>query len=279
MKEKLKKRIFQIIEFNNDKDCLDRICNGVIVTLIFLNLIVLCLETVDSIGAKYQILFERFDCFSLGIFTIEYILGIWSCTVDKRFRHPIGGRVRYMLTPLALLDFIAIAPSYLPILFPELRAFRSIRLLRLLRILKLTRYSDALRSMLKVFVAKSEEIIIAFFMLFILLFIASSLIYFAEHEVQAEAFPDIPSSMWWGVTTLTTVGYGDVYPVAPLGKLVGALVAILGIGIFALPAGILASGFSEEIRAKQTRRRPKLVVVCPHCGKPLNEFPAHRSKQ
>lgn len=271
IKNTIKQQIFDVLEFDSESNLLNEIVNIFILTLIVLNLISFCLETVKSIWDKYQLFFEIFDYFSVLIFTVEYVLRVWSCTVDGRFSHAIWGRIRYIFTPLILIDLIAIIPYYLPLIFPNLIFVRVIRLLRFLRILKLSRYSDSLRTMLKVFVAKREELAITFFMVFILLFMASSLIYIAEHKVQPEVFASIPASMWWGVTTLTTVGYGDVYPVTPLGKLLGAMVAILGIGIFALPAGILASGFSEEMQSQRIRRRQKSQIICPHCGKAIHK--------
>ena len=110
--------------------------------------------------------------------------------------------------------------------------------------------------------AKKEELLISVFVMVILLVFCSSLMYIIENEAQPEAFPSIPSAMWWGVTTLTTVSYGDVYPITILGKFLGAIIALLGIGMFALPTGILASGFAEEIQKKG-----KEMIICPHCGK------------
>lgn len=176
------------------------------------------------------------------------------------------GKDRYILTPLALVDLVAILPFYVPMLVHlDLRTVRAIRLLRVFRLFKMGRYSESVRTLGRVFRAKKEELIVTTFMVFLLLEVASTLIFFAENEAQPEAFSSVPAAMWWGVTTLTTVGYGDVYPITLLGKVLGAIVAILGIGMFALPAGILGSGFVEEIQ--RTRRT---VRLCPHCGQPID---------
>ena len=118
-----------------------------------------------------------------------------------------------------------------------------------------------------VFRTKREDLILTVFIISILLIVASSFIYFAENAVQPAAFSSIPQSMWWGMATLTTVGYGDVYPITPIGKILGAIVSLLGIGMFALPTGILSSGFTEEIQKR--RNGPQ---ICPHCGKAIKPW-------
>ena len=165
---------------------------------------------------------------------------------------------------MALVDLAAILPFYLPmVLMLDLRFVRAIRLMRLFRLFKMGRYSQSLKMIINVFRAKKPELMISLAVLSILLIFASSLMYYCEHEAQPDNFSSIPAAMWWGVSTLTTVGYGDIYPVTHIGRFMGAIISILGIGIFALPAGILASGMIDEM---QKEKEPS---VCPHCGKPL----------
>jgi len=273
MSQKLKKRISEILEVATPGDQLSRIFDIFIITLISLNIIAVILETVESLSSKYMPFFRNFEIFSVVIFTIEYISRIWSCTVNAKFKNPVLGRIRFALTPLLIVDLLAILPFYLRMIIPmiipfDLRFLRAFRLMRILRMFKIGRYSESLRMFGRVLKAKKEELLIAVFMILILLIISSSLMYFVENEAQPQTFSSIPDAMWWGVTTLTTVGYGDVYPVTPVGKFLGAIIAILGIGIFALPTGILASGFVEEIQKRRTKR-----IICPHCGKDINEPP------
>jgi len=258
----LKVRIFGILE-HGDED--SKYFDPFIMSLIILNVIAVILETVSWIYSRYAPVFHAFDVFSVGVFSVEYILRVWSCNVDKRFKSPLWGRRQFMVTPLALIDLWAILPFYLPMIFPELRFLRAIRLFRLFRMLKMARYSESLRVMANVLNLKKEEIGMIFFTMMILLVIFSSMMYEAEHAAQPDIFSSIPDAMWWGIVTLTTVGYGDVYPVTPIGKLIGAVVVILGIGLFALPAGILAAGFAEEIQ------RSKKSIICPHCGRRIDE--------
>lgn len=241
-----------------------------IMGLILLNVAAVVLETVDAIYFTYDRFFQAFEVFSLGIFSVEYLLRVWSCTEDPRFKDPIGGRLRYMLTPIALIDLMVVLPFYLPFLLSDLRFMRALRLFRLFRVLKLVRYSESLQTFMDVLKLKKEELLLMFFAIMILLVISSSLIYKAEHDVQPEAFASIPAAMWWSIVTLTTVGYGDVYPVTNWGRFLGSIVVILGIGLFALPTGVLASGFAEVLARRKEEKRVQ-GMRCPHCGEYIDD--------
>jgi len=235
--------------------------------LIIVNVLVVILETVSSIHTQYLIEFRFIDDFSIIVFTIEYILRIWTCTLHKKYQNPVTGRLRYASTPLAIVDLLAFLPFYLPVFIPiDLRMLRELRLLRLIRVLKLGRYSESIKLFEEVLVRKKEDIIVALGILLMVLVIVSSCMYYAEHEAQPVKFASIPQAMWWGIVTLATIGYGDTYPITPLGQVIGGLVIVIGIGVFALPTAILASGFIEVI---DYRKNQKDVVVCPHCGMPL----------
>jgi len=264
---RVRRRVFEILEAAMPDDLPSRVFDCFIMTLISLNVVAVMLETVESLYNRYYALFWGFEVFSIAVFTVEYALRLWACTADERFGHPVMGRLRFALTPLALVDLVAILPFYLPMFFSfDLRFIRALRLFRVFRTLKMGRYSEALKLVGDVLKETKEELLTTVFVITILLVITSTLMFFAEHEAQPQAFSNAFDAMWWGVVTLTTVGYGDVYPVTPWGKLLGAAVAILGIGMFALPAGILASGFAEELR-----KRRKKHVICPHCGKAIDE--------
>lgn len=274
MNQKVKKRIFEILEIASIGDLPSRIFDVFIMTLILLNVIAVILGTVERISSQYALFLRIFEVFSVAIFTVEYFLRLWSCTTDNRFENPIIGRIRFAVTPLALVDLMAILPFYLPMVIPfDLRFIRAVRLFRLFRLFKIGRYSQSLRTLGKVLKSKKEDLLITAFIVFILLVVASSLMYFVENKAQPEAFSNIPTAMWWGVITLTTVGYGDIFPVTMAGKILGSIISILGIGIFALPTGILASGFAEEIQKRRNRQR-----ICPHCGKEMGEVPETSSE-
>ena len=258
----LKKRVFGIL-VPGDKD--SKFFDPFIMSLIVLNVFAVVLETVDWLFALYAPIFHAFDLFSVAVFTIEYILRIWSCTVDPKFKGPLIGRLRFMITPFALVDLMAVLPFYLPFAFPELRFMRAFRLFRLFRILKLARYSESLQTFVDVLRLKKEELMIMFFAITILLVISSSLVYEAENEAQPEAFSSIPAAMWWGVVTLGTVGYGDMFPVTPMGKLIGSFVVILGIGLLPCPRAFSPPALPrfwprEKRRSKKSERRAPTAV-------------------
>lgn len=266
MGQQIKKRTYEILEKAADGDLASRIFDIFIMSLIFLNVIAVILETVKGIALHFMPLFQTFEIVSVVIFTIEYLLRLWSCTVYKKYKAPFRGRFRFALTPMAIVDLVAILPFYIPMLIPfDLRFVRVLRLMRMFRLFKMGRYSDSLKTLGNVLKRKKEELLITVFVVGILLVFISSLMYYVENEAQPEAFSSIPAAMWWGVATLTTVGYGDAYPITTLGKFLGAIIALLGIGMFALPAGILGGGFVEEMRKKQDKR-----TVCPHCGKEID---------
>ena len=263
----LKAKIFGMLE-PGDED--SKYFDPFIMALIVLNVAVVVLETVDWLNASYGRIFRAFDLFSVAVFTVEYILRAWVCTENPKFKTPFSGRLHYLITPMAIVDLMAILPFYLPFIFPELRFVRAIRLFRLFRILKMVRYSDALKTFAEVLNLKKEELGVTFFATLILLVISSSMVYEAENEAQPEAFANIPDAMWWGVVTLTTVGYGDIYPVTPIGKIIGSFVVVSGIGLFALPAGILASGFNEVLQRRKEKKRTRMI--CPHCHRYIGDY-------
>jgi len=257
-----KGKIYKILEPAYEGDLSSKAFDIFLIVVIFLNVLAVILESVESISIAYSGFFKIFSLFSVGFFSIEYALRLWSCTENKKFEKSVAGRFRYALTPLALIDFLVLVPFYLPIFFQmDLRFLRVLRLLRLFALFKLTRYSSSLKLLSTVIKEKKEELIVTFLVIIILLVLSSGIIYFLENENQPDAFSSIPAAMWWGVATMTTVGYGDIYPITAMGKLFGGFVAILGLGTFGLPAGIIAYGFIEEIQKKRTR-----PTSCPHCG-------------
>lgn len=266
---RLKKRAFEILEGKDPDDAAARMFQIFIMGLILINVLAIIFETVESIQAKLRTFFRILDLFSVAVFSLEYALRLWTCTLDKKYSAPFRGRLRFALTPLALIDLLAVLPFYLPMLLPfDLKFIRVIRLFRFFRLFKMARYSRAFSTIGNVFRAKKEELGITIFVVAVLLVLASSLMFFIEHPIQPRVFSSIPASMWWGVATLTTIGYGDVYPVTPLGKFLGAFIAFLGIGVFALPTGILASGFAEELKRQEAKKKERgKIRKCPHCGK------------
>jgi voltage-gated potassium channel len=235
-----------------------------LLALIFLNVVAVIAGSVDAVEHRFGGLLHAFELISVVIFAVEYVARLWSCSAAPQYGGGWRGRLRFALTPMAIIDLLAIAPAVVPLFAAvDLRVLRMLRLLRVLRIAKLVRYVESLALFRRVLASKREELIVTSVIWLFLVVMSSTVMYFAEHEAQPNVFPDIPTTMWWAVMTLTTIGYGDVVPQTGAGRLITALVAILGIGLFALPTAILGSAFVEAVQA---RKQPR---TCPHCGKPL----------
>lgn len=222
-----------------------KILEIVLIILITLNVTAVIFETVDAFYQNWKSFFNIFEAFSLSVFILEYVLRLWVAPEDPDFE----SRWKWMCSPIAIIDLLAILPAMLYMIIPvDLRILRTFRLLRLL---KLTRYSPALKMLLDVFEEESGAFFAGFFILILMLIFAASGAWLAEHKVQPEAFGSIPAAMWWAVATLTTVGYGDVTPITVAGKVFGAIITIVGIGMAALPAGIIASGLNDQIHRRK----------------------------
>ncbi len=230
---------------------LSRAVDGFLITLIILNVLAVILESVPDVETRFGSWFSWFEIISVLIFSAEYLARIWS-TVERdeeTMHHPWRTRFGYVLGPLALADLLAILPFYLGGLVNA--DLRMLRALRLLRVLKLSRYSTSISLLLDALRAEARSISAAVFVLSLLLLVAASFTYLAENRVQPDKFGTIPDALWWAVITMTTVGFGDVVPITPLGKLIGGVIAIIGIGMVALPAGLLAAAFSEELHERE----------------------------
>ena len=248
----VRRQVYELIEIGL-KPGFSRMVDYGLIGLITLNVLAVVLESVSEIGTRFHHELNAFEVFSVLVFTIEYLARVWCTVEDRRAKDhgPITGRIRFMLTPMALIDLAVILPFYIGFLAGvDLRAFR---VFRLFRVFKLVRYSPTMSLLLEVLKDEARAIIASLFVLVFLVVLSASLIYFAEHAVQPKAFSSIPASMWWAIVTMTTVGYGDVVPVTVAGKLLGAIIGIIGIGMVALPAGFLAAGFGEALH----RRREK----------------------
>jgi len=260
----VKKRVYEILEgYSSDRPT--EITNGVIVSLIGVSVAAFTLGTVDTLYRSAGRLFDLIETVSVLLFTVEYLLRLWSCTSEKRYSASISGRLRFARSPFLLIDLAAILPSYLPFLGANLLFLRAVRLNRLFRAVKLGRYSTALQTFGRVVAAKRYDLLTSFVVISMGLFMVSSFEYLAEHDAQPETFSSIPAALWWGIGTITTAGYGDVVPKTSAGKIIGSVGSLLGIVCFALPAGIFAGGFVEEFQ----RRQRETKSVCQHCGRPL----------
>ncbi|MBZ5537251.1 MAG: ion transporter [Acidobacteriia bacterium] len=257
----MKKRIYGWLEVSPAPNKTSRIIHSFLMVLILTNVLAVILESVHPLKAKLAREFSLFDGFSVAVFTFEYLLRLWVCTFNQEYRSPLWGRAKFLVSPLAIIDLMAIAPFYLPFAMADLRFLRGMRIFRMLRVLKIGRYSDAFHVLGRVVRNKRQDLVASFTVLITLLIIGACSMYEIEHGVQPEKFSSIPEAIWWATVTMTTVGYGDVYPVTAPGKMIGALMAVLGIATFALSTAIIGAGFVEEIRAPND-----MPDRCPNCG-------------
>ncbi len=261
-----------------DRTGLGRRLDQFLILLILLNVMAVILGSVEPLAISYAKWFWQLEVFSVAVFTIEYILRLWTCVDlgDIRYQSAIKGRLRWAISPLGIIDLLAILPFYVQLALVAQGGgswllLRALRGLRLLRIFKLTRFSPALQILQKVLKQEAPTLAVAGFVLFVVMILASWGIYILEKDLQPEQFPHIPAAMWWTVVTLTTVGYGDVVPISLGGKVFAGLISLIGIGMLALPAGILASGFSTEIRRRDEAYSHALEVALTNGRITVNE--------
>ena len=242
-----------------------------IYALIILNVFSLILASYKEIYLQYQFFFETFENFSVIIFTLEYLFRLFTADLEYIDGSTFSKRIKFTFSVFGLIDLFAILPFFLPLIFPfDLRVLRILRLFRLLRIFKLGRLSKSLQTITSVLKESKSELSITLFVAFILLILSSTLMYYVENEAQPDKFENIGQSLWWSVATLTTVGYGDIYPITGLGKILSSIIAIIGIGFIALPTGIISSAFINKIQSeKEFKKEFKKECKCPKCG---NEF-------
>jgi voltage-gated potassium channel len=205
------------------------------------------MESMASVSYVLNLQFVILDSVAVGIFTIEYCMRIYSCVEEPGFKSPIGGRFKQAKTASTLIDFLAILPFFLEVFLHHLIDLRFLRVFRLARLLKLTRYNDATAILIKVVVREWPVMSASAFIMMLLVVLTASLGYLFEHEAQPEKFENIPQSIYWAVITLASVGYGDISPITPMGRAMTIVLALIGIGIFAIPAALLSSAFSDQL--------------------------------
>lgn len=266
-----KERVFEIVSKADEGDRASRLFDGIIMVLIGLSIVSIILESFASIAQQYQLAFRIFEYISVSVFTLEYVLRIW--TADYLYPHERHPKLKYITSFMAIIDLLAILPFFIPFISLDLRFLRMIRLLRLfrlLRVLKLGRYLEALTVITKVIRASSSQLIISIVLCFFVMLFSAIIMYTVENPVQPEQFPNVISSLWWAICTLTTVGYGDVYPITPVGRFFASVISLVGIGIIAIPTGIIAAGFSSVINERSKEKEdPK--SYCPYCGHKISD--------
>lgn len=267
---KIKRRTFEILQIAGPNDKASKVFDVSLIVLILLNV---CLVIADTfkLPAKIQKISTYIEVISVVIFSIEYLLRIWTADLlhpDKKY---FVAKVKYFFSFMAIIDLLAILPFYLPMFFPiDLRVLRMLRIIRLFRVFKINRYTNALSSVVKVIKNKQHELLSSVFVVILLMIVAAVLMYSIESNAQPDVFKNAFDALWWALATLTTVGYGDIYPITVLGKILSAIIAVLGIGLVAVPTGIISAGFMEAIQEdEKEKEKSEEIKYCPYCGKKL----------
>ena len=273
-----KERVFEILQIGNHKDWLSRFFDILIISLILINIIVSICFTFEGLS-RYFPLFRVIETVTVICFTIELVLRLW--TADFFYGEgSIKSPLRYLISFNGIVEFWSILPFYLPIIFPKgVIAFRMFRVVRMLRLFQANTYSDAMSTIFIVVKRKRNQILSSMVMIFVVMVMASMVMYGFEHESQPEIFKNAFSGLWWATSALLTVGYGDIYPITPWGEAASILITFLGVGMVAIPTGILSAGFTEyekEQRAAQLLKQKtryaknhKRIGFCPYCGEQL----------
>ena len=262
----IKHKTYKLIEKGDHGSMINLTFDYAIMTLIILNVIAVIFETIPGISDPLKEFLKIFEIVSVIIFSIEYILRIYVSDLTHPSNNRIKSAFKFIFSAYGLIDLLAILSFYLPFLITvDLRFLRILRLMRFMRILKINRYNNSLNLIWTVIKEKKSELAITGFITLLILVMASFLMYDIEGQAQPDKFPNIIASFWWAVATLTTVGYGDVYPITGFGKFVSGFIAISGIGLVALPTGLISAGFMEKIGKSK-----KEIKKCPHCGKEID---------
>jgi voltage-gated potassium channel len=238
----LRHRTANVLHRPESPSTLGRRVNLLLALLIFLNVVAMVVDTVPTLPQTWHNALALFETVSFVVFAMEYVARVWSAVELEKFRAPTMGRLRFALRVLPLVDLLALLSYFAPF---DLRFLRLLRVVRLLRVLHLTEYDKPMRAIGRSIRARKKLLVISFVSMVIMIFFAASGMYFIERDAQPKAFASIPDAMWWAVMTLTTVGYGDVYPVTPLGKFFAAIIATCGIAVFALPMAIITAAILE----------------------------------
>lgn len=258
--DNVKRKISSVLEPGNKLDRHSSYFDMFIEMLVLLNVVAVILESFEEIEVVYGFYLDIFEIFTVSIFSVEFTLRVWIADI----RFPAKTRwisiKKFLTSPTAWIDFLAIMPFFVPYWVDiDLRHLRVLRLVRLMRVFKLAKYSQAMIHIGKIISEKKQELLATFLLMFSILVLASSMMYYAEHEAQPTVFPNILYAFWWGVITLTTVGYGDVYPVTAFGKLLGGMVALMGVLIVAIPTGIISSSFVQKMEESKYVKRMREI--------------------
>ena len=252
-RQTLRQIIYSVLEEGQTETGASRIVEIALIVIIMTNVVAVVLETVPSIYNPNKALFGAFETFTVYTFAIEYLLRVWASVEDPRIgvANPVTGRLSFALRPMSVIDLLSFSPYFITMVTGGVLDLRALRILRLLRLLKIARYSQAMPAMLGVLYAERRALLGSFILLLCTVCISAEIMHLVEGPGQPKFFGDLPSSMYWAITTLSTVGYGDEVPQTYLGKLVAGITMVVGLVLFAMPIGIISVGFVNGLHRRE----------------------------
>jgi voltage-gated potassium channel len=263
----LRGKVYALLEPTGHSGKLHTYVDNFIMFWVLVSIVSVVLESVDSVHQALRLEFRVIDVLSFSIFTVEYVARVYAAPENPHYRHQFMPRWGYARSGAALIDLITILPFLLERFLPFQIDLRFLRVFRLARLLKLTRYTTAAGTLYKVVRREWQVIMAAVFVMMLLVVLTASMGYIFEHDAQPDKFENIPQSIYWAVVTLASVGYGDISPITPMGRLLTVILALMGIGIFAIPAGLLASAFTDQLRIEREAFKAKLLHAYHNEGK------------
>ncbi len=270
--EEKRKRMLDLLEVGRGEDRISRGYDVLNTMMIVINIVVSIMETFEQLQSQYGGLFAVIEFITVLFFSVDYVLRVWTA----KFLYPRLSEKKaiwkYVCSVAGIIDLLSFLPYYLPMFFPSgVVAFRMFRIARIFRLFRINAYYDSLNIIAEVIASKGQQLLSSAFILFILMVASSLCMYSLEYETQPEVFRDAFSGIWWSVSTLLTVGYGDIYPVTFLGKLFGILITFLGVGMVAIPTGIISAGFVDQYskikRMSEYANEEEIHFIKIHLGK------------
>ena len=251
--EDFRQRVFKMVSVGVVDDPINQSYDVISTAMLLINLIGAFAGTFDSVALKHGELLSRVEAITVAFFALDYILRVFTAPCLYPGEKGLRPYWKYITSFSGIVDLLSFLPYYLPMFFPAgAVAFRLIRVARILRLFRVNAYVDSLNVISEVLISKSQQLLASLFIIFVLMLASSLAMYSLEHDAQPEVFKNAFSGMWWAVSTLLTVGYGDIYPITPMGKFLGILITFLGVGMVAIPTGIISAGFVEQYsRAKR----------------------------
>ena len=252
---RFKKWVYDIIQPDVSGSLLSMAFDFAVMAMIIASVVIVFAVTFELPENVMEIL-KQVEKWIVIAFTVEYVLRIWTANLRYKKSGWLGSRIRYIFSPIAIVDLLAILPSFLPLILPEgMLGIRALRLIRLLRIFKLNRHFDALSAIGEVIKSKAKDLLAVLFFMSLMVLFLSLLMYAAEHDAQPDKFKNALSSLWWAIETFTKAGTRTFYPVTTLGRIIGAVVSVLGVCLIAIPTGIISSGLIEHLNNRKTKKR------------------------